>query len=389
MSRGETSAQLQMRRRAEFRGQSWAAFCEQASKETSYLDSDGRYLPAKSLVILGGRFKNGKTYTAGWLAAKVLAADGVVTFVEEEGAQSTLRQRLEPFLRSQESVLLRVLHRTGLKLSNDDAVGDFIHAQRFEPDGTPRRTPDLVVLDALYVLAGCSVADMEQMARALTNLQRIIAELGCTVLLLHHVRKGIPGEKKMDITDADELMGTGTLGASADLVIIANKLPDEHQQKGSLALHITCPTNGSRLAEPFGKRLVVFTNIAELATISDEPAPDADRADEGDPGLVEALRAALAGRGPGEEVSIHALGEAAGLKVRTQALSKAGAQLVKEGLLVAPAKRGLPYRMPQERTAPSEPEPREGKLTMSVEVSDPVENGRTASAAELFPSSGS
>ena len=334
-----------------FRGVSLSDFFASAGREVTWLDPDKRYLPEKGLVIIGGQIKHAKTYIAGWIAVRTAFAGVRVLFVEEEGSDTTLRSRLEPFTHPMPSALdpvLRIIHRGGLNLSDDESVDALLAAQLLGHDAFH---PQLVVLDALYVLAGCDMKDQWQMGKVFRNVQRIVVQLSCTVLLLHHVRKKLGGQKRRELTDIDDLLGTVFLGANADLVMLVNKLAK--QQPGKLVVHLVCPDNGSRVGEPFVRRLLTFEHlkgIASVTDIEDPPSTKTAKEDRDAPGAVEdearrvteVLRPAIAKLAPGMAFSVHQLASEKGHTWR-DAVSMAAGILADEGAII---RRGRGYAKP-------------------------------------------
>jgi hypothetical protein len=195
--------------------------------------------------------KAGKTWFAAWIATKVAKAGHVVLLVEEEGAATILRQRLQPFVRDPATLdgRLFIAHRKGWRLDDDRSVNNLIaqakstHAQ-------------LVILDPLIQLHGQNENHPSEMAIVFRATERIIRETGCAVVVIHHTRKGESWDKSSGADlQSSESRGAGNAVGAADNVFMLRAVPPAERRPGEVRFFIE--NTDSRVSEPWPKRLAV------------------------------------------------------------------------------------------------------------------------------------
>src|SRR5947209_2324850 len=91
------------------------------------------FIMARSLTIVSGPPKQGKTFFVGWVASELSSKGKAVLFVEEEGPAEILRDRFAPFIghdwEAHRKTLL-VAHRRGFRLDDPKKVDALIaHAK--------------------------------------------------------------------------------------------------------------------------------------------------------------------------------------------------------------------------------------------------------------------
>ena len=213
-------------------------------------------VPAASVVMLGGAPTVGKSYLAidfimrlvhgceQWMGA-ALRYHGPVAYLALEG-HAGLAGRIRAWRKHHQG--LKQLH--AFKLFNPTASDEAPPLALIAQKWTLRRLHRfkqkhgglaLVVIDTLTLATDGDENDAGEMRAALRLAARIAVELGCTVLLLHHLRKDL----KEEPTLAD-LRGSGAFGGNVDQVLLA--WVDKHKTRLLKAEKAKDGSAGSRIA---------------------------------------------------------------------------------------------------------------------------------------------
>lgn len=180
-------------------------------------------LPAASVVTLAGTPGLGKSFCALSWAAHVatgsdwydLAVEGPASavYVLGEGWRSFGRRVgawRETYGELPETLRFVDGQAHGIDITDPEKVGSLIENLRVW-------SPALVVLDTFSMLAGIqSENDNAEVARAYRQAHRIVAEIGCTVVLVHHVAKA-----------SGQVRGAGAIRGNSDCVIVAKQSTNE------------------------------------------------------------------------------------------------------------------------------------------------------------------
>lgn len=190
-------------------------------------------IPEKSIVVLGG--KRGTFKSFGAMNLSLCVASGKpflnvfettqtkVLYVDEENGISILKERTHKL-------------KTGLHLNEDKNVDKNVYFTSFEnikldnPEwreklekAIKKFKPSLVIIDSLR---RCITGDENvagEISRLFTDIIRPLSEkYGLTWILLHHMRKGIPGGRGAR-DDMDEIRGSSDIANYSDVIIIFDR----------------------------------------------------------------------------------------------------------------------------------------------------------------------
>lgn len=235
-----------------------AVFLAEVDMPTEFLIDP--FLFAKSFTLVTGPPKAGKTWFLAWLAAECAAAGKRVHFVEQEGTRALLRARLRPFLGPATEAarsLMSIAHSAPLRLDNRKSVDALIRQVK---------GCDLLILDPFVMLHTRDENDQAEMAIVVQAVLRIIHEVGCAVVLVHHTKKGESWDKhsKMDGASVD-VRGSGALVGAADSVISLKGVADEDRHHSEVRFYVSNPD--TRLGEPFERKLAVVKLTGDVGAI--------------------------------------------------------------------------------------------------------------------------
>lgn len=209
------------------------------------------FVPAGALVLLQGAPKSGKTFFAGWLACTLASSGLRVLFVEEEGSVDVQGDRFRPFLSDGKGAdldgRLMVAFRRRFRLDVPQRVDGLIQWVK-------DTKAQVVVLDPFKLLHQADEQSASELTPVLDALQRIITETGCTIILIHHTKKGGSWDKgdQSDAQSADA-RGSGAIIGSVDHVIAVKGVAPAQRVAGEVRFVVECPD--SRVAQPFEKRM--------------------------------------------------------------------------------------------------------------------------------------
>lgn len=220
--------------------------------------------PVKSIVMLAGDAKHGKTIWVCWLIGEVLRTGRNVLVCELEGSAGMLLEKLDLFLPAPgPSVgVLTVRFRHHRTLGEDARIVDEIET----PEGIDRIrdavravAASLVVLDPVVRFMEGDENDTTQMRLVMGNLDRLAQEAECIVLPLHHVRKAGQGKSaRTELTVAD-IRGSGTIASFASVIALVEK-QQEDPGVGMTRFNVWC---GASWFQPFPiQRCLVAFNAA-------------------------------------------------------------------------------------------------------------------------------
>jgi hypothetical protein len=174
-------------------------------------------IPDQGITLFAGEPRTFKTWAAlqflicvaagGSFLGTGSAISGRVLYVTEEGAQAKLAERLVRLATNLQPPVgsVRIMHRTGVQFTTGegwDRVRATVAIDR----------PALVVFDTLAAIMVGDENSVRDMHDALRHIQRLIADFGVTVVLLHHLNKngeGRPGKR---------LRGSSALWAAVDCI---------------------------------------------------------------------------------------------------------------------------------------------------------------------------
>jgi len=225
------------------------------------------YLMRASFTLISAAPKAGKTFFAAWLAQEVAAKGGPVLFVEEEGPREVLKERFAPFIGNDAAAYkssLRIAHRKGFRL--DD-----------------QRWVDLLISDAKAIGAVLIVLDPavqlhsrdenkstgeDGIGAVVQAIQRIIAETGATVVLVHHNKKGDSWDRTNSAeAQSSDVRGSGGWVGAADSVIQIKGVPTSERRVGEVRFYIE---NSDSRAAPFLRRLAVVDLVGGMTFVEPE-----------------------------------------------------------------------------------------------------------------------
>lgn len=214
-------------------------------------------LVAGGLAIIYGKPGIGKTWHAlelsksiargePWLGTPTAAEGARVAFMELELDGYTLQQRARALgvgTRERDRnlvVVARPLLRGAVDLfagrGDVEALRELIRAHGLQ----------VLAIDALSRAHTAPENDSQQFGQVLITLDSLRHDTGCAIVLLHHERKGQPGDRTDDL---DALRGTSRLQSDPTLLIRLKQLPN------GLRCLVFAKVSGDRTPEPIYFRL--------------------------------------------------------------------------------------------------------------------------------------
>jgi hypothetical protein len=186
------------------------------------------------LAMLAGASQAGKTFLTLDLSMAIARGTeflghrvrrGGVVYQAGEGVRGLRSKRLPAYrthydLRAEDNLPFALIGSPIDIYSSDDDVGALISDARYAAShwSVPL---ELVIIDTWAAATpGANENASEDVSRALRRCERIRQDLGCTVLLVHHMN-----------ADGTKARGHTSLGANVDSVIINRLLPDAHDAK--------------------------------------------------------------------------------------------------------------------------------------------------------------
>ena len=171
-------------------------------------------LPQENLLILGGEPKVGKSFVAMSIAEAVLTGNplwgkfpvkktGAVLYIDLETSRPELKKRFES-MKFDVRFPISFIHlpKKDLFLDNDNCLDALM--KRIE-----EVSPVLIIIDSLIRIHEQSENESTGMSKVMKNLRRIV-NLGITLLVIHHHKKGEgPANKK--------LRGSSDIKAATDI----------------------------------------------------------------------------------------------------------------------------------------------------------------------------
>jgi hypothetical protein len=194
----------------------------------------------RAVGVIGGPPKTNKTYLALDIALSVASSTaalgrftvhdpGPVLIYMAEDAQAAVKDRLTALCRHRgldlRAVALYVITASTLRL-------DLATDQRRLLDAVAAYTPTLLVLDPLVRLHALNENDAGEISRLLGYLRELQRSRSCSLLLVHHTRKGGSGS-------GQHLRGSGDIHAWADSSLYLSRrgrqisLTPEHRSAAS------------------------------------------------------------------------------------------------------------------------------------------------------------
>jgi len=202
-------------------------------------------LPRGCLIVLAGKGGVGKSLLGLHIAYCVSNGKPIFSYydskqvktliIDNENNPTILRERVELLgLNPLENI--DVVSFTGWRLDHRGALAKL--KQLVQANGY-----GLVVMDNWTTLVSTvEENDAVQVSNILTNLRRIAYDTGCTILLIHHLRKSLPYSHSVD-----EVRGSSVLVNEADLVLLLEKSATPNER--------IIRTLKNRLGEEFTYRL--------------------------------------------------------------------------------------------------------------------------------------
>ena len=213
------------------------------AKEIDYIANP--ILPRGCLIVLAGKGGVGKSLLGLHIAYCVSNGKPIFSYydskqtkvllIDNENNPTILRERVELMgLNPLENI--DVVSFTGWRLDRRGALAKLKHLIQSNGYG-------LVVMDNWTTLVSTvEENDAVQVSNILTNLRRIAYGTGCTILLIHHLRKSLPYSHNVD-----EVRGSSVLVNEADLVLLLEKSATPNER--------IIRTLKNRLGEEFTYRL--------------------------------------------------------------------------------------------------------------------------------------
>lgn len=180
----------------------------------------------------------------------------------------------------------------------------------------------LLVIDPLIYFNGGSENDNEEMGRLMVTLDRVAAETGAAVVVVHHASKGGQGGAINDATQA-AIRGASALVDNARAAMLVSRIPAREAMAYGLtaddaqrfiALKFVKNNYGPYMPDTFfevGAR-GVLRHAAEISRIEGDVKALAKQAEESDRN-IRLLRAIVDGEG---ELTLVALAEKSGLSIK-------------------------------------------------------------------------
>lgn len=183
---------------------------------------EGGILPLKSKLLLFGEPKVGKSFMAKqmgyciveglrWLKFDTSGRDARGLYIQSEISEIELQERVKHL--PSEFIYAETIHSSRLL---GEQVG--ILTKRIEAV-----KPNILILDPLYMLISGDLTEIADVTACNSLIDQIIAEYGCSVIVVHHSRK--PREETTQ--GIMEALGSIAITAFYDSILWFEKLSDE------------------------------------------------------------------------------------------------------------------------------------------------------------------
>ena len=205
-------------RKAPYIVRSLAEIEENPPDEAAFIVDHG-ILPRGGRLLISGAPKTGKSLLAEHLALSV--ASGIpflhrfpideprrVLLLDRELSERALFDRLQEF----------IAHRPGYRVGRDNMLVDHEHQLRldlkdsYEPIAqlVEQNGADVVILDTAYKFFQGDMESSSALMKVFDTMDKLIMNTGVSVVLTHHQRKKISGQKRKDsdIGDPDNVAGS-------------------------------------------------------------------------------------------------------------------------------------------------------------------------------------
>lgn len=200
--------------------------CQMSIEKTKYLVQD--YIPENSIILVAGKRANFKSFFAHHVAVAVAGAvpalqtqqtrKAKVLYVDKENNLSLIQARhmlVRNGLCISGTIDFGVLEGTNLTLDEDLSI------TAWKPL-LEKLQPSLIVIDSL---SRCMLNDENDVRTVngmfLKTLQPIARDYNCSLLIIHHNRKGF-GRFQGD--DMEEVRGSSDLSGMADIVLMLDRI---------------------------------------------------------------------------------------------------------------------------------------------------------------------
>lgn len=192
------------------------------------------YIPEEAFCVLAAKRASWKTWASLEMALSVATGTlfcgtyptkkGKVLYIDEENGPQELRKRLMKIATGKGIDLgkvenLKVLSWESFRIDKEEDKAEI-------EDWLRKNSPALVIIDAFKRVVSIEENDATAMNEVIMeHLRPLIKETGCTLLLLHHLRKGISGSKPDDIMD--EIRGSSEITNYSDIVLVNQRKEED------------------------------------------------------------------------------------------------------------------------------------------------------------------
>lgn len=179
----------------------------------------------KDLVILAGKRASFKTWTAMTLAIAITKGEqwlskfptkkAEILILDEENGEVILRDRYAKLSGDFEVKGFHYLSFAGIKLDDDEWYTKLVKTLEAYPE------IKLIIIDSFRRVSGIDENVAGEISKFLTTrLRPLIVGFNLTIILIHHVRKGL-GKSPMD--EMDEIRGSSDLANYADTILLIER----------------------------------------------------------------------------------------------------------------------------------------------------------------------
>lgn len=205
-------------RKAPYVVRTFAEIEENPPEQAAFIVDHG-ILPRGGRLLISGQPKAGKSILAEHLALSI--ASGIpflhrfdadeprrVLLLDRELSERALYDRLQQF----------IAHRPGYKVGRGNLLIDHEHQLRLDLQGSAepfiqlieQNGADVVILDTAYKFFQGDMESSSALMKVFDTLDRVITQTGVSVVVTHHQRKRVSGQRRKDtqVGDPDSVAGS-------------------------------------------------------------------------------------------------------------------------------------------------------------------------------------
>ena len=145
-----------------------------------------------------------------WIGIDTVGVPTDVLYVQVEISEPMLHVRLKKMTGGTGNSKFHVVTEAFLKLDKGNHIVELREI-------IGRDKPRVIFIDPFYKVLSGDVSQQPDVTKLLDNIDVLIAEMGCSVILLAHTRKGRYEDKRQG--DSDDLLGSVVLDAWPDAII--------------------------------------------------------------------------------------------------------------------------------------------------------------------------